>query len=127
MKLKGAMIMEITYTKQGEIMIPDIALENKDRAVALGKFAMMRLQYLKEYKKALYQELVMKDKLTEHLKEIDQQANQVMEQAMKVLMEEQQITETMKEQNQIMWVQMMNNLQSQVEEAIRQQMKKWNF
>ena len=98
---KGVRVMQITYQKVGEYQIPDLALEKKNRKVNLGKFAIMRLNFLKESKKALYQSLLMKDQLTEHLLKIDSQATTRLEQIMKDLIQKQNITEEMKAQDQM--------------------------
>ena len=57
--------MNISYTKKGDYLLPDLILENK-KQYNIGKYGLLRLEYLKSNKKALYQELLMKDKLNEH-------------------------------------------------------------
>ena len=58
--------MEITYTKQGDYLLPDLTLKETKKGI-INKYGRMRLAYLKEYKKALYTSLLMKEELTSHL------------------------------------------------------------
>ena len=58
--------MEITYTKQGDYLLPDLTLKETKKG-NINKYGRMRLAYLKEYKKALYTSLLMKEELTYHL------------------------------------------------------------
>jgi hypothetical protein len=58
-------IINITYTKCGDYLLPNLKLTEKENK-PLNKYGLLRLEYLKSNKKALYQELLMKDKLNEH-------------------------------------------------------------
>ena len=53
--------MNITYTKCGDYLLPNLKLTEKENKT-LNKYGLLRLEYLKSNKKALYQELLMKDK-----------------------------------------------------------------
>ena len=57
--------MNIIYTKCGDYLLPNLTLPEKENK-KLNKYGLLRLEYLKSNKKALYQELLMKDKLNEH-------------------------------------------------------------
>ena len=71
--------MSITYTRKGDYEIPDLAIpENKIQVE--GKYAMMRLRYLKENKKSLYTTLLMSNQLPEHLMNIQEVAMERVEQ-----------------------------------------------
>lgn len=63
------------YTKIGNYYYPNIVVDNTEK-VTLSKYGRARLRYLKEYNKGLYTELLMTGKLTEHLKEIDLNSKQ---------------------------------------------------
>ena len=58
--------MEITYTKHGDYLLPNLTLKETKKG-NINKYGRMRLAYLKEYKKALYISLLMKEELTNHL------------------------------------------------------------
>ena len=65
--------MKINYKKYGDYYLPDLALAEKKNK-HLNKYGLLRLEYLKNHKKALYQELLMKDKLNVHLFSVSTEA-----------------------------------------------------
>ena len=78
----------------------------------------MRLNYLKNYKKAEYIILFMDNKLDEHLYNIDTECQKQFEFLMKQFAEKENITEELKANNQMEWVQKMNNIKNSIEEII---------
>lgn len=110
--------MKITYTKCGDYYLPDLVLSNNTKNVTLGKYARMRLNYLKNHKKAEYTILFMNDELTNHLLDIDKQASDFFDAQMKLMAEKEGITEELKAINQLEWVGKMNNLKNSIEEII---------
>ena len=76
------------------------------------KWERLRLQYLRKCRRALYTELLATDKLNEHLGEINEQADSMFSQLVKQLVEQQGITEELKAENQLLWVQQLNNVQN---------------
>lgn len=110
--------MKITYTKCRDYFLPDLVLSNNTKNVALGKYAIMRLNYLKNHKKAEYTILFMNDELTNHLLDIDKQASDFFGVQMKLMAEKEGITEELKATNQLDWVGKMNNLKNSIEEII---------
>ena len=72
----------------------------------------LRLQYLRKCRRTLYTELLATDKLNEHLGEINEQADSMFSQLVKQLAQQQGITEELKAENQLLWVQQMNNVQN---------------
>lgn len=82
------------------------------------KWERLRLQYLRKCRRALYTELLATDKLNEHLGEINEQADSMFSQLVKQLVEQQGITEELKVENQLFWVQQMNNVQNVASEIV---------
>lgn len=82
------------------------------------KWERLRLQYLRKCRRALYTELLATDKLNEHLGEINEQADSMFSQLVKQLVEQQGITEELKAENQLLWVQQMNNVQNVAAEIV---------
>lgn len=82
------------------------------------KWERLRLQYLRKCRRALYTELLATDKLNEHLGEINEQADSMFSQLVKQLAEQQGITEELKAENQLLWVQQMNNVQNVAAEIV---------
>jgi len=115
---KGALNkMKIEYIQQGDYQIPNLTLKPEDN-IQLGKYALMRKRYLKEHRPILFTNYLTTQTLNQHLMEIDKTANQRKELLMKQLMEQQKVNEQLKEVNQMLWVQMMNNIEATVHEII---------
>lgn len=109
--------MNITYTKQGDYYIPDLALP-KSQNVNIGRFGIMRLNYLKNDKKALYTSLLMSGELQKHLVDTDNECKQMLETIMNRLKKKEEITEKLKENNQLEWVKRMNMIRVLAEEVV---------
>ena len=105
---------ELTYTKNGDYLIPDLTLsETPEDARPLGKYGRLRRSYLQEHRPGLYSRLVLSEKLFPHLREIDETANRRLEQMMPA-----GVTEELKARDQTKWVGLMNSLKAQAEEII---------
>ena len=78
----------------------------------------MRLQYLKEHRRATYINLKTSGQLTQHLNEIDREANKMLRLLIEQMAQAQGITEQLKAENQMAWVGAMNNIRSIVEEIL---------
>ncbi len=91
-----------------------------DRAAAspLGKYGRMRKDYLKEHRPVLWNSLLLSEKLYPHLWEIDEAANNRLEQMMPELMKSAGVTEALKASDPMKWVGLMNTLKAQAEETI---------
>lgn len=109
------MMKELTYTKQGEYYLPNLTLGETEEQ-PLGKYGMMRRSFLQENKPILYNDLILKGKLFDHLREIEETANRRLEQMMKELLEKNPAPD--KKTHQMEWVQHMNALKAQAEEVI---------
>ena len=109
--------MKIDYRKCGDYYIPNLVISNT-KNIKLGKYGKMRLNYLKTQKKVEYTILLMDDKLSEHLKEIDETATARYNLLMKQFAERENITEELKANNQLEWVGKMNSIKNCTEEII---------
>ena len=100
----------ISYTLgEDGLYYPDLYLP-EETEYSIGKYGMLRKAYLKEHRKGLYLELVLAGKLNEHLHQIDEDCNQ--------MMEKQGVTEELKMQDQMAWVGRMNNIRACAEEIV---------
>lgn len=108
---------EITYTKQGDYLIPDLTLPT-EQELPLGRYALMHRDYLEKHKRVTYLNLLTSGRLNEHLHQTEQTALTRLELLTKQLSKEQGVTEELKEKAPMQWVQMMNNIRSQAEEII---------
>jgi hypothetical protein len=84
----------------------------------IGKYGRMRKQYLQTHRKGLFAILLTSGKLHSHLAEIDQTANDRMELITQQTAECEGVTEQLKAENQMLWVQKMNNIRNRSEESI---------
>ena len=108
---------QLSYIKNGDYLIPNLSLSQQEQQ-PLGKYGRMRKQYLQEHRPVLWNTMILSEKLYPHLREVDQTANQRMEQMMEELKKSAGVTEELKASNPVMWVGMMNNLHAQAEEVI---------
>ena len=111
--------MELTYTKRGDYMLPDLKLPLNPN---LGKYAMMRRSYLKESRPGLYTGMMISGRLNIHLTEVEQQAQAMMERLLTQLAKAEGVTEMLKATDQMAWVQRMNSIRTRAEEIVRKQL-----
>ena len=109
--------MNISYTKQGDYLLPDLILKEKVQ-YNIGKYGLLRLQYIKKYKLGLYFDLLVNDNLNEYLHDIDTTVMEKVQKIIKELDEKENINEKLKQDNQILWVSKMNNIKNIAEEII---------
>ena len=107
----------IEYHLEGDYYIPNFVIEEQEK-ITLNKYGKMRLNYLKEHKKAEYSIMLMDGTLNSHLKETQETATERVEQIIKQLKVKSNLTENMKNTNMLYWVGMMNNFKNQAEEII---------
>lgn len=111
--------MELTYTKQGDYLLPDLKLPQNPN---LGKYAMMRRSFLKENELGLYTGMMLSGRLNIHLTEVEQQAQAMMERLMAQLAKAEGVTEELKATDQMAWVRQMNSIRTRAEESVRSQL-----
>ena len=109
--------MNISYTKKGDYLLPDLILENK-KQYNIEKYWLLRLEYIKKYKLGLYFDLLVNDTLNEYLHDIDTTVMEKVQKLIKELAEKESINEQLKENNQMLWVSKMNNIKNIAEEII---------
>ena len=107
----------IEYHLEGEYYIPNLVMPEQEK-ITLNKYGRMRLNYLKENKKAEYSIMLMDGTLNSHLKEIQETAIERVEKIIKQLKEKSNLTEDMKNTDMLYWVGMMNNFKNQAEEIV---------
>ena len=111
--------MEIKYTRQGDYLIPNLYLEKDEDCGRIGKYGLLRLHFIAQNKQALYETLLMTNKLTHHLLLVSDSC----ESLYKILMEdyiknEERLSEKSKESNPIEWTKLMNNYKNMAEEIV---------
>ena len=109
--------MNISYTRIGDYLLPNLILEKKQQ-FNIGKYGLLKLEYIKKEKLGLYFDLLVNDKLNEYLHEIDITLMEKEQKLIKELTEKENINEELKSNNQMLWVGKMNNIKNRVEEII---------
>ena len=107
----------IEYHLEGDYYIPNLVMPEQEK-ITLNKYGRMRLNYLKENKKAKYSIMLMDGTLNSHLKEIQETATERVEEIIKQLKLKSNLTEEMKNTDMLYWVGMMNNFKNQAEEIV---------
>ena len=107
----------IEYVRQGDYYISNLVLP-KQKKIYLNKYGMMRLNYLKEHKKAEYTIMFMENTLIDHLEEIQETATKRVDEIINKLKAQSNLTEDKKNTDMHYWVGTMNAIKQQAEEII---------
>ena len=107
----------IEYHLDGDYYIPNIVAPKQEKII-LNKYGRMRLNYLKGYKKAEYTIMLMDGTLNTHLKEIQETADNRVQQIISELKEKSDLTEDIKNTDMLYWVGTMKSIKEQAEEII---------
>ena len=108
----------IEYTKVGDFYLPNIALPKPRRTGNIGKYGRLRLQYLEEHHKAECMLMRINNELTSHLLDIEDECRTRVKSLVEQMAKKENVTEELKANNQLEWVQKMNNIKNRAEEII---------
>ena len=95
------------YELQGDYYLPCLKLP-KEESRHIGVWGQRHLRYLKQHRKVLYSELLISGKLNDYLADLNEQAEEMFSRLVKQLAEKEGLTEALKAENQMLWVQKMN-------------------
>lgn len=109
--------MEITYTRQGDYLLPNLTLPEQDSR-PIGLWGQQRLRYIKRSRPILYTNLLTKCKLNEYLADIDEQAQKMYDELVQAFAKEEGCTEQLKATDQMLWVSRMNNVVQRAREVV---------
>ena len=109
---------KLTYIRCGDYDIPNLKLSEQPET-SIGKYGRMRKSYLKEHRPILYNQMLLSEKLYPHLLEIDETAQNRLEQMMPQLAKEAGATEELKASDPMKWVGLMNTCKAQAEEIVK--------
>ena len=105
------------YELQGDYYLPCLKLPEEPE-VHIGIWGQRHRRYLKSHRRALYTSLLTSGTLNSYLADIDRQAEGMFSRLVKQLTEKEGVTETLKAENQMLWVQKMNNLKNAAMEIV---------
>ena len=111
---------EITYTEHNGLYYPDLALPEQT-SFTLGKYANLRLDFIKKHCRGTYTTLLTEGRLNEHLHAIDIHAHKLLDDIIPRLAKERGVDEVLKAHNALQWVAEMNNIKASAEEIILQE------
>lgn len=107
-----------TYVRQGDYNLPCLSLPAEKENKPIGVWGQRHLRYILQYKRILYTNLLTSGKLNSYLADIDAQAEEMFSRLVKQMAEREGVTETLKAENQLLWIQKMSNIQSCVREVV---------
>ena len=111
---------EITYTEHNGLYYPDLALPEQTN-YTLGKYANLRLDFMKKHRRGTYTTLLTEGRLNEYLHAIDIHAHELLDDIIPSLAQERGIDEVLKAHNALQWTAEMNNIKASAEEIILQE------
>ena len=107
-----------TYTRVGDYYLPNLKLPEEEKQANIGVWGMRHKRFLKENHRVLYANLMTSGKLVAYLDDIEQQATAMFLRLVKELAEKENVTEELKAENQMLWVQKMNNIRNRATEIV---------
>ena len=108
----------IEYIRQGDYYLPNLILAPEPTNYIIRKYGRMKLNYLKNYKKAEYTILFMDAKLNQYLHDIDVACEDRINTIISQLIKQENVTEELKANNQTEWICKMNSIKNRAEEIV---------
>ena len=115
------MATKITYTQQGDYLLPDLKLPEQPK-VKIGICGKQRLRYLKNHRPIIYTNYLTSCTLTAHLADIDEKANEMFDRLVKQFAKQEGVTEQLKAEDQMLWVRKMNNIRNRATEIVNKEL-----
>lgn len=108
----------IEYIRKGDYYYLNLYILKARRNGNIGKYGLMRLNYIRNHKRAFYTDLLLNNELKSHLLDIDDECKERLNVLINQMKKEEMVTEKLKETNQMEWVGRMNNIKNRAEEII---------
>ena len=109
--------MSITYRTENDVQIPNLELPEQTNHT-IGKYGQMRLSFMKEHRRGTYTTILTEGRLNSYLHEIDETAKTQIETSISRMAQSLGVSEQMKAEDPMKWVQMMNNIKASAEEEV---------
>lgn len=110
-----------TYTQVGDYLLPNLSLLAEEKETNIAVWAMRHKRYLKQSHKVRYYNLLTSGKLDLYLANIEEQAQNLFSRLVKDIAEKENVTEKLKSDNAMLWVQKMNNIRNRATEIVNEQ------
>ena len=108
----------ISYTLCGDYYLPDLTLSDEEKGAEIGVWGQRHLRYIKHRRKIIYLNLLTSGKLNGYLADLDKQADEMFSLLVKQMAESEGVTEQLKADNQMEWVDQMNNIRGRATEMV---------
>ncbi len=102
----------IQYRRVGDYLIPNLILQSEESTVTLGKWGMLHKDYLEKNKKMFFITLLTQGKLYQHCAKVERQAKAMYDLLIEQMKEAEDVTDQLKEENQLEWVSRMQNIEA---------------
>lgn len=109
------------YEKQGNYFIPYLSLPEEEQK-PIGIWGQRYLRYIKQHKRVFYANLLTSCKLNSYIADIDEQAENMFSRLVKDLAKKENVTEKLKAENSMLWVQRMNSIHNRAKEIVNAEM-----
>ena len=106
-----------TYKASGDYSLPSFVLP-KEEPFEIGVWGQRYLRHLKENHRIIYYNYLTKGILNKHITEVDIRAEKIFQQLVKSLAEKENVTESLKAKDMMLWVQKMNNIRNRASEIV---------
>lgn len=110
-----------TYIRQGDYFLPCLSLPAEKETKPIGVWGQRHLRYLKQHRKVLYTNLLTSGKLNSYLVDIDEQAEDTFLRLVKQIAEREGLTEQLKAENSMLWVQTMNSIRNRAMDIVNEE------
>ena len=107
-----------TYRREGDYLLPNIAVPPEMERCRIGKYGLLRRDYLKNYKPGLYTGLLMEGELAKHLEDIERECAEQVESLISAMKKREDVTEALKASDQMEWVRRMGSIRDRAEELV---------
>ncbi len=111
----------ISYRQVGDYLIPNLTLPPEAKQ-HIGKWGMLHKDYLEKHKPVVFFTLLTQGKLWLYLADIDRQAYEMFATLVAQMKEKENVTESLKAENQMEWVQRVNNIQARAREIVNSEL-----
>lgn len=108
------------YERQGDYFIPCLTLPT-EKEQPIGLFGRRHLDYLKQYRRVTYINLLTSGRLNAYLADIDKQAQERLERPIEGMKQAQGITERLKTENALEWTGRLNNIRACAMEIVNEE------
>ena len=111
----------ISYTRHGDYYLPDLSLPAEEE-IPIGVWGQRHAAFLKNHQRSVYNEFLVSGKLQRYLAQIDRDAQEMFNLLVRQITEQEGVTETLKTENQMEWVQRMNSIRNRATEIVNHEL-----